>query len=385
VPRLAPRTSRQLGIGALDELGGAVARPERGEADFDQYRIGVGCEHGLDGRKALTGVLDRRAREYAQKLITADANDQVIGAQMGTDPAHCVLEHPVAGGMTVHIVDSLQADDVDIGKHERSARSASTIDLVVKFDQSWPAQARPSELVDLSHGQLLDQRVTVCAGLCPVLGGLVAISGCLFAVCRRADSTLCRGAAVSGCILAVPRRAQSVLRICRRLPAVRRTSLTRRQFAIATRGGLIALQRCQIAVVRRLIASGSPLETCMCGLLALLGTAIPNLVGGIVQLRVAAVFEFAIAGRLIALGRRLIALGRRLIALGRRLIGVGRGLIAVGRGLIAVSERLVRIRERLLAVSERLTVRGCPSSRGAALLPSVDRLIVLIRSRIAWR
>jgi hypothetical protein len=109
----------------------------------------------------------------------------------------------------------------------------------------------------------------------------------------------------------------------------------------------------------------------MCGLLALLGTAIPNLVGGIVQLRVAAVFEFAIAGRLIAVGRRLI--------------GVGRGLIAVGRGLIAVSERLVRIRERLLAVSERLTVRGCPSSRGAALLPSVDRLIVLIRSRIAWR
>jgi hypothetical protein len=38
----------------------------------------------------------------------------------------------------------------------------------------------------------------------------------------------------------------------------------------------------------------------MCGLLAPLGTAIPNLVGGIVQLRVAAVFEFAIAGCLIA-------------------------------------------------------------------------------------
>ena len=53
---------------------------------------------------------------------------------MGTDPAHCVPEHPVAGGMTVHIVDSLQAYDVDIGNHERSVRSASTIDLVVKFD-----------------------------------------------------------------------------------------------------------------------------------------------------------------------------------------------------------------------------------------------------------
>jgi hypothetical protein len=240
-------------------------------------------------------------------------------------------------------------------------------------------------VVDLSYSQLLDQRVTVCAGLRPVLGGLVTISGCLFAVCRRADSTLCCGAAVSGCILAVPRCAQSVLRVCRRLPAVRLTSLARRQFAITTRGGLIALQRRQIAVVRRLIASGSAVETCMCGLLAPLGTAIPNLVGGIVQLRVAAVFEFAIAGCLIALGRGLIALGRGLIALGRGLIGVGRGLIGVGRGLIAVSARLVRIRERLLAVSERLTVRGCPSSGGAGLLPSVDRLIVLIRTRVAWR
>ena len=156
------------------------------------------------------------------------------------------------------------------------------------------------------------------------MGGLVAISGCLFAVCRRADSTLCCGAAVSGCILAVPRRAPSVLRVCRRLPAVRLTSLARRQFAIVTRAGLIALQRCQIAIVRRLIASGSPLETCMCGLPAPLGTAIPNLVGGIVQLRVAAVFEFAIAGGLIAC-----------------LIALGRGLIAVGRGLIAVSPLIV--------------------------------------------
>jgi hypothetical protein len=378
VPRLGPPTSRQLGVGALDELGSAVARPERGEADFDRQRIGVGCEHGMDGRKALTGVLDRRAGHYAQKLITAETNDQVIGAQIGADPAHCALKHPVAGGVTVHIVDSLQADDVDIGNRERCARSASTIDLAVKFDQSWPAQARASEVVDLSYSQLLDQRVTVCAGLRPVLGGLVTISGCLFAVCRRADSTRCRGAAISGCILAVPRRAESVLRVCRRLPAVRLTSLARRQFAITTRGGLIALQRRQIAVVRRLIASGSPLETGMCGLLAPLGTAIPNLVGGIVQLRVAAMFEFAIAGCLIALGRGLIALGRGLI-------GVGRRLIAVSRGLIGLSARLLRIRERLLAVSERLTARGCPSSGGAGRLPSVDRLIVLIRTKIAWR
>jgi hypothetical protein len=210
------------------------------------------------------------------------------------------------------------------------------------------------------------------------LGGLVAISGCLFAVCRRADSTLCCGTAISGCILAVPRRAQSVLRVRRRAPAVRLASLARRKFAITTRGGLIALQRRQIAVVRRLIASDSPLNTCMCGLLAPLGTAIPNLVGGIVQPRVAAVLEFAIAGCLIALGRGLITVGRGLITVSARLVGVG-------RGLIAVSARLVRIRERLLAVSKRLTVHGSPSSGGSGLLPSVDHRTVLIRTRIAWR
>ena len=143
-------------------------------------------------------------------------------------------------------------------------------------------------------------------------------------------------------------------------------------------GGLIALQCCQIAVLRRLVARGSPLETRMWGVLAPLGTAIPNLAGGIVQLRVAAVFKFAIAGGLIALGRSLIALGRSLIA-------VSRGLIDVSARLTGVSARLIRIRERLLAASKRLTVRGCLSSRGAGLLPSLDRLSVLIRTRIAWR
>ena len=290
---------------------------------------------------------------------------------MGADPAHCVLEHPVAGGMTVHVVDSLESDDVHIGNHKRSARSASTVDLVVKFDESWPAQARPSELVDLGHDQLLDQRVTVYTGLRPVLGGLFAILGGLFAIRRRADSTLCSDAAVSGCILAVPRRAQSVLRVCCRLPAARLTSLARRQFAITTRRRLIALQRRHIAVVCHLIASGSPLQTCVCGLLASVGTAIPNLAGGIVQLTVAALFQFAIAGCLIAVGRALI--------------GVGGGLIGVGGGLIGVSAGLVRIRERLLAVSERLTVRGCSSSGRVGLLPSAHRLIVLIRTRIVWR
>ena len=58
---LAPARGGQLGVGAFDQLGGAVLCRERGESDLDLAPIGVGRERDLDRTEALTGILDRRA------------------------------------------------------------------------------------------------------------------------------------------------------------------------------------------------------------------------------------------------------------------------------------------------------------------------------------
>jgi hypothetical protein len=50
----------QVGVGTLDEVGGAVLRRQCGEADLDLARIGVGREREVDGAEALAGILDRR-------------------------------------------------------------------------------------------------------------------------------------------------------------------------------------------------------------------------------------------------------------------------------------------------------------------------------------
>jgi hypothetical protein len=54
-----------------------------------------------------------------RKLVAADPNDQIIRAQMTADPIHCALQQCVTRGMTSRVVDGLQANDVDVGNHQR--------------------------------------------------------------------------------------------------------------------------------------------------------------------------------------------------------------------------------------------------------------------------
>jgi hypothetical protein len=58
---LASGAGGQFGVGALDELGGAVLRLELGESDLDLALIGSRRERGLDGTEAFAGIHHRRA------------------------------------------------------------------------------------------------------------------------------------------------------------------------------------------------------------------------------------------------------------------------------------------------------------------------------------
>src|ERR1019366_9579230 len=106
----------QFGVGASDQLRRAVLCLKRCKSNLDLARIRLGRERRLDDVEAVLSILDRGAGHHAQKLVAADPNDQIIGAQMTADAVHCALQQRVTRGMTLRVVDGLQADDVDVGQ-----------------------------------------------------------------------------------------------------------------------------------------------------------------------------------------------------------------------------------------------------------------------------
>jgi len=147
---------QEPGIGTLDEIRGAVPGLEHRETDLDlALAIGVGGKRGFDGIEALVGLLDRRTGHDAEKLVPAEANDQVIRAQLTADRAHCGLQQLVTGRMAACVVDRLQTDDVDVGNGELARGSAGTIDLEVELRQPWAPGARAGQHVGLGDRELV--------------------------------------------------------------------------------------------------------------------------------------------------------------------------------------------------------------------------------------
>ena len=89
----------------------------------------------------------------------------------------------------------------------------------------------------------------------------------------------------------------------------------RLQLAITQLSGLIARHRRQIASPRYLITRIGRLDAPAGAVLALLSAAITHLTRRVMNVRVAAVHEVAIAGRLIAIRSCLLSTRRGLIAL----------------------------------------------------------------------
>ena len=190
----------------------------------------------MDGAEAMAGILDRRAGHDAEKLVAAEANDQVVGTQMTADRVCDTLQQRVARGMAVRVVDSLQPLDVDVSDEEHARRSPGTIDLPVEFHETGLARSRPREYVGLSERELGLQSLAVCVRLRPVTSRRPTVTSRVLAVSRRLRSTLSRGGAASSGKCPILRRA---LRSIYRTPLVCR-SVARRQRLIAPRGELIA-------------------------------------------------------------------------------------------------------------------------------------------------
>jgi hypothetical protein len=192
-------------------------------------------------------------------------------------------------------------------------------------------------VADLRDRHLLQQCVVVLAGLLAITRRLLPITSRLLPIDRGASSALSRRLAIVGGTFAVLGSARHDLRA----PVPGRASVACIHLAIVSIGGLIARRCRQIAIVRAPIAIDGGVTTSLGAVLALLATPIAEIARKTMDAGVAAVYEVAVAGSLIGLGRGLVT--------------IGCGLISIGCGLIGVGCRLVSIRERLVVISERLT------------------------------
>jgi hypothetical protein len=181
-----------------------------------------------------------------------------------------------------------------------------------------------------------------------VASSLLAIKGCLVAICRGADSAFSRRNAVTSRTPAVLHRAQHDLLTRLVIPVGRQGSL------IAQQSRPIARHRGEIAVACDDITCSGRQKARVGSLLAFRGAAIAKITRTPERGCVAAFGEDAIAFSLIAFGG---------------------SLIGVGGGLVAVRSRLVRISVGLILIGERLVV-GEPFRRsGDALRLGLDRAI----------
>jgi hypothetical protein len=79
--------------------------------------------------KAVMSDRRRAISQRAQKLISSDPDERVIRAQVLLNCIGHLAQEGVARGMTVTVIDLLEAVDVDICEYEEPVCSAGTDDL----------------------------------------------------------------------------------------------------------------------------------------------------------------------------------------------------------------------------------------------------------------
>jgi hypothetical protein len=104
-------------ICARDEVFENIVWLELCKPDGDG-RLPGRCQVGVHAREPPGCLCHGHVSHRAQKLITAEANDQVIGAQMGSDRVGRRAKELVAGGVAQRVVSPLEVVDVDEGQRE---------------------------------------------------------------------------------------------------------------------------------------------------------------------------------------------------------------------------------------------------------------------------
>ena len=172
----------QRGVAADDEIVEQLVGPELDHADADAGVVVVAGQLVLDLGEAPARVVGVGARERADELVAAVADDRVERAQLGADRGDDALQERVAGEVAVAVVERLEPVHVDEGQHEPAVGPAGAIDLVLQRDLAHLAAQRTGEVVvvgvaqlDRGAGAIVRRRLAVVRGGRAILGGARAV------------------------------------------------------------------------------------------------------------------------------------------------------------------------------------------------------------------
>ena len=120
-------------IGPIDHVVEAFAFSQFGEADTDRRsgdRSGEGARYVAE---AAFGRREERADQPTDKLIAAVANQDVVGTQTPSKRRTQLAQQPVAVGVTVRVIDSLQMVNVDERDDQRFPGSVCPIERLTEL------------------------------------------------------------------------------------------------------------------------------------------------------------------------------------------------------------------------------------------------------------
>jgi hypothetical protein len=323
--------SQEIDIRPTDEILDAIAIDELCEANGDGARGWTGPQKPGHLAKAPANLLKRGIRQRTNELIAAEAHDQVIGAQAGSERVGDRDQQRIAREVTLGVVDLLQTVDIDERDHKPFARSASALALTLELFHTRPAPSNMGQLIDLG-------RLAVKRGLNPVARRHRTITRGLLAF-RGRPETICR------CIGAIVRSPPAITRDPQQLLSRHRTSrssrtITRPNTLVSPLGYPIARRGYTSALPGRDIPRGRHIQTSTSLPVSQLSRVLTSRADLTTNLLAGSRRRFLIAGRLILIRGQLITIGGRLILIRGRLIPIGRRLITVRYRLIFLGSRL---------------------------------------------
>jgi hypothetical protein len=126
--------------------------------------------------KPPPGLIGRDARHHAHKLVAADADQQIVGAHLASQPLNDVPQNLVADAVAVLVADCLQTSYVHVRRHESLARSARPVDLALKLLQPNPATVRAGQFISPGLLAVASGLLSIALPELPVNGGEMSIT-----------------------------------------------------------------------------------------------------------------------------------------------------------------------------------------------------------------
>jgi hypothetical protein len=171
-----------------DELGQRVPIAEYGEADTDRWTRRRLQQRGADFLDPPPGGLEPGIRKPAEELVTADADDRVIGTQLSSERDDDRLQECVAGSVAVPVVELFEPVDINEREYERGTGATGAFDLVLEHHYPRIASVGAGQAIDLRLFQFGAGLAAVCAGLRAVRRRALAVTRGVCTVSRRTVS-----------------------------------------------------------------------------------------------------------------------------------------------------------------------------------------------------